>query len=93
MVIGNWSFNVIPLGQNQNGYHGERIDIASVLRDCLAAAEEHGWEIRWLETESSFRLLTLHRTPQTAQHERECGGHGFEPRLQILVHPGNSSAH
>lgn len=87
MVIGNWSFNVIPLGQNQNGYHGERIDIASVLRDCLAAAEEHGWEIRWLETESSFRLLTLHRTPQTAQRKiyLSSGIHGDEPAAPLAM--------
>ena len=33
------------LGKNSKGYGGERIDIAAVLSDCLAAAQAHGWAI------------------------------------------------
>ena len=33
------------LGKNVNGYSGETINIASVLADCVAAAQTHGWSI------------------------------------------------
>ena len=37
---------VQQLGKNIKGYSGETIDIAAVLRDCVAAAQTHGWSHR-----------------------------------------------
>lgn len=31
------------LGQNHEGYHGERLDVAATLAACRAAARRHGW--------------------------------------------------
>ena len=43
------------LGKNVNGYLGERIDIAAVLADCVAAAGATGWTIE--EFHPTPRLL------------------------------------
>jgi protein MpaA len=77
----------LPSGLNQNGYHGETIDITAVLRDCASAAEEHGWEIHWLETENNLRLLTLHRAPRTARQKiyLSAGIHGDEPAAPMAL--------
>jgi protein MpaA len=78
---------MIPLGQNQNGYHGETIDIADVLKNCLAAAASHGWQITWLEADTSLRLLTLHRAPSTAHRKiyLSSGMHGDEPAAPLAM--------
>jgi protein MpaA len=77
----------LPSGQNQNGYHGERIDIAAVLRDCASTAETHGWEIDWIETENNLRLLTLHRAASTAHRQiyLSAGIHGDEPAAPLAM--------
>jgi hypothetical protein len=78
---GCWIILNLSLGQNQNGYHGETIDIAAVLRDSVSVAETHSWEIHWLETENSLRILTLHRASSTAHRKiyLSSGIHGDEP--------------
>ena len=75
------------LGLNDGGYCGETIDIESVLADCVAAAEAHGWSVHWLETENNIRLLTLHRVPETANHKiyLSSGIHGDEPAAPLAV--------
>ena len=76
-----------PLGNNQNGYRGETIDIEVVLRDCVAAAEQFGWEIQWLQADDELRLLTLHRAPAEPKR-RLClssGIHGDEPAAPLAM--------
>jgi hypothetical protein len=76
-----------PLGNNQNGYRGETIDIEGVLRDCVAAAEQFGWEIQWLQADDELRLLTLHRAPAEPKR-RLClssGIHGDEPAAPLAM--------
>ena len=77
----------IPSGQNQNGYHGERIVIDTVLRDCVTAAEKFGWQIHWLEFTEHLRLLTLHRAPRTAHRKiyLSSGIHGDEPAAPLAM--------
>jgi hypothetical protein len=78
---------VQPRGLNDGCYRGDRIDIESVLADCLAAAEAHGWNTHWLETENDLRLLTLHRAPENIRR-RVClssGIHGDEPAAPLAM--------
>jgi protein MpaA len=49
------------LGRNVNGYLGETIDIASVLRDCVAAARAHGWLVEELPVSTEVKLLAFRR--------------------------------
>ncbi|MBC8325404.1 MAG: M14 family metallocarboxypeptidase [Verrucomicrobia subdivision 3 bacterium] len=76
-----------PRGLNDGCYRGDRIDIESVLTDCLAAAEAHGWTVRWLETTSPLRLLTLHRAPTNPRRHLylSSGIHGDEPAAPLAM--------
>ncbi len=75
------------LGLNDGGYCGETIDIESVLADCVAAAEAHGWSVHWLETENNIRLLTLHRALVAAHRNiyLSSGIHGDEPAAPLAM--------
>jgi hypothetical protein len=78
------------LGKNTQGYSGETIDIAGVLRDCVAAAQVHGWSIEEFAL-APKPLLGLTRlaagltdsASRTAQHPPRIyistGIHGDEP--------------
>ncbi|MCU0785228.1 MAG: M14 family metallocarboxypeptidase [Verrucomicrobia bacterium] len=48
-------------GKNNGGYHGETIDIRSVLRDVEAAAQQHGWISAPFHADREFKWLALHR--------------------------------
>ena len=76
-----------PRGLNDGCYRGDRIDIESVLADCLAAAEAHGWNTHWLETENDLRLLTLHRAPENIRRRvyLSSGIHGDEPAAPLAM--------
>ena len=76
-----------PRGLNDGCYRGDRIDIESVLADCLAAAEAHGWTAHWLETENDLRLLTLHRAPENIRRRvyLSSGIHGDEPAAPLAM--------
>ena len=76
-----------PLGLNDGGYCGETIDIGAVLTDCLAAAEDYGWLVHWVETENDLRLLTLHRASETASRKiyLSSGIHGDEPAAPLAM--------
>ena len=76
-----------PRGLNDGCYRGDRIDIESVLADCLAAAEAHGWNTHWLETEDDLRLLTLHRAPENIRRRvyLSSGIHGDEPAAPLAM--------
>ena len=50
------------LGKNINGYFGETIDIAAVLRDCIAAARAHGWAVEDLRATPRLNLLAFTRS-------------------------------
>jgi len=78
---------VQPRGLNDGCYRGDRIDIESVLADCLAAAEAHGWNTHWLETEDDLRLLTLHRAPENIRRRvyLSSGIHGDEPAAPLAM--------
>jgi hypothetical protein len=78
------------LGKNIKGYGGERIDIDAVLRDCLAAAQAHGWAIEEIHPAPKLILgLTrpatrpAPRAPRNTQHAPRLyistGIHGDEP--------------
>ena len=76
-----------PRGLNDGCYRGDRIDIESVLADCLAAAEAHCWNTHWLETENDLRLLTLHRAPENIRRSvyLSSGIHGDEPAAPLAM--------
>ena len=50
------------LGKNVNGYLGETIDLPSVLQDCLAAAQVHGWAVKEIPVSEELSLPVFTRT-------------------------------
>jgi murein peptide amidase A len=76
---------VQKLGKNLGGYHGETIDIRTVLRDIKVAAQQHGWASELFYKIGDLELFALHRTPD-ARHQTpnpgiyiSAGTHGDEP--------------
>jgi predicted deacylase len=71
------------LGKNHGGYHGETIDIRTVLRDIEIAAQQHGWTAETFGQQGEFNLLALHRTCCDEAKRRRIylstGIHGDEP--------------
>lgn len=70
------------LGQNIKGYSGERIDIATVLSDCAAAAQAHGWtveDIHRLTNSLGFTRKSTRRPQAGARAYLSTGIHGDEP--------------
>jgi murein peptide amidase A len=71
------------LGKNIKGYSGETIDIDAVQRDCVAAAQAHGWTIEEIHPAPKLILgLTCHATRNTPHAPRvyiSTGIHGDEP--------------
>jgi murein peptide amidase A len=70
------------LGKNITGYAGEPIDIAAVLRDCVAAGQAHGWTIE--EIHPLTNVLGLSRQsrcdlPSPGRVYLSSGIHGDEP--------------
>jgi protein MpaA len=71
------------LGKNIKGYSGETIDIGAVQRDCIAAAQAHGWSIEEIHP-APRRILGLTRhSARPTQHATRLyistGIHGDEP--------------
>ena len=64
------SNGVERLWKNVQGYYGERIDIVAVQRDCLMAAQAHGWEAEKLKTSSEVELLAFSRRASSGTHHR-----------------------
>jgi murein peptide amidase A len=85
------------LGKNLNGYLGETIEVSSVLNDCVALAERHGWNLEDIPVNNSVTLATLKRpgsvvTPaKVSQSTREprvyisAGIHGDEPAGPLAI--------
>ena len=74
------------LGKNHGGYHGETVDIRTVLRDIETAAQQHGWTAESFGQQGEFNLLALHRIPSSTRNPQpairiylSAGIHGDEP--------------
>jgi protein MpaA len=73
------------LGKNLGGYLGETIDVRAVLRAVEIAAKRHGWTSEIFHDIREFKLVALHRKPQTGSQKPEIriyistGIHGDEP--------------
>ena len=74
------------LGKNRGGYLGEAIDIAAVLRDCVAAARSHHWSVEALPAEPGLELWAFTRpaassttAPAAFRAYLSAGIHGDEP--------------
>ena len=69
------------LGKNIKGYGGERIDIDAALRDCLAAAQAHGWVIEEIPPAAKLILGLTRPATRPAPHATRNTQH--PPRLYI----------
>src|SRR5450432_569393 len=73
------------LGKNHGGYHGETIDIRTVLREIETAAQSHGWNSKLFYKIGDLKLSALHRRPEARSRKPEvriyisAGIHGDEP--------------
>lgn len=72
------------LNKNHGAYHGETIDIATLLRDVHEAARHHGWHIESLPATETLSLpaFTYHAARSTQHVLRiyiSAGIHGDEP--------------
>jgi hypothetical protein len=75
------------LGRNVGGYHGDSIDIATVLNEQRQFARAHGWQIETMSAPSAVELFAFHRH---APHARQrvyisTGIHGDEPAGPLAV--------
>lgn len=77
------------LGENHDGYHGERIDIRAVLRDVASAAQQHGWTQETFLVHGEFAWHALHRSARITQHASRlyisAGIHGDEPAAPLAA--------
>src|SRR5881397_3146670 len=78
------------LGKNLNGYLGERIGIAGVVSDCVAAARAHRWSVQEISTAPNLKLfaLTRHASRITSHALRiyiSAGIHGDEPAGPLAI--------
>jgi len=80
------------LGKNAGGYHGETIDIGAVLRESVAAAQRHGWNVKCLDVTSGLSLCALHRPSPSSRSTHyaprvyiSTGIHGDEPAGPLAV--------
>src|SRR5579862_8056795 len=86
-----------PLGKNINGYFGERIEIASVLRDCVALAQAQGWKVEDIPVSANLALSAFKKpapvaeaaSDQPARHTPRvyisAGIHGDEPAGPLAI--------
>jgi murein peptide amidase A len=77
---------VQKLGNNLGGYHGETIDIRTLLRDVKTAAALHGWTSELIYKIGDLELIALHRPPSLTPNAKptdrlyiSAGIHGDEP--------------
>lgn len=69
------------LGRNHGAYHGDGVDITSILAADLQAAAAHGWEVERLPAAEDLQLLALRRQRPGSRHRvyLSTGIHGDEP--------------
>jgi hypothetical protein len=83
------------LDRNHGRYHGERIDLQSVLTEIQDLAEQGGWSKETFGRAGDFPMLALHR----ASHEvwrriyLSAGMHGDEPAGLLAIRDLLSTAH
>jgi protein MpaA len=76
------------LGKNITGYSGEPIDIAAVLRDCVAEAQAHGWTVEEIHSPTNVLGLSRRssRDPRAlARVYLSTGIHGDEPAGPLAI--------
>lgn len=74
------------LNRNDDGYHGETLDIVEVLAQITTTAQRHRWIIENIPASSDLSLLACARLPMSAARPRpmrrvylSTGIHGDEP--------------
>ena len=70
------------LGKNIKGYFGETIDIEAVRRDCVAAAQQHGWSVEEIHAPPRLIHGLVRRSSAPGARPRvyiSTGIHGDEP--------------
>ena len=69
------------LGQNRDGYYGERIDVDATLAGCRDAARRYGWTLDSLPPEELDRPAFVRRIgrPAAPKIYLSTGMHGDEP--------------
>ena len=77
------------LGKNIKGYSGDTIDIGAIQRDCIAAAETHGWTAEEIHPAPKLILEFMRRATRNAHHATRLyistGIHGDEPAGPLTV--------
>ena len=75
------------LGRNRGGYHGDGIDISTVLNEQQQFAREHGWQIETVGKMAAGELLAFRRFAPRAQRRVyiSTGIHGDEPAGPLAV--------
>lgn len=75
------------LGKNRGGYHGERIEIATLLRDIAARATKSGWTPDPIATMPAVELGAWHRPNGESRRQIyiSSGIHGDEPAGPLAV--------
>jgi Succinylglutamate desuccinylase / Aspartoacylase family len=76
------------LAKNMNGYLGEVIDIDAVQRDCLTAAQAHGWTLEEIHPPPRQIFGLTRRASKPSQAHRiyiSTGIHGDEPAGPLAV--------
>jgi predicted deacylase len=82
---------VRKLGKNRGAYHGETIDIRSVLNDAVAAAEQHGWISEVFHETAEFKWFVFHSKPTSGLELPvpriyiSAGIHGDEPAAPLAA--------
>jgi protein MpaA len=71
------------LGKNINGYFGEKIEIAPLLTDCLAASRAHGWHVEEISPAPSITLLALTRLALGQAHSLNPAPSSSMPRIYM----------
>jgi murein peptide amidase A len=78
------------MGRNHDGYHGETIDIWSVLEECADAAGRFGWETETIAAAPGLEFPTFTRKASRSYAGRgavyiSAGIHGDEPAGPLAV--------
>jgi hypothetical protein len=75
------------LGRNLGAYHGEPIDIESVLREDLEAARRRGWTVESLLPDARLPLYAFSRRSQQPRQQLyfSTGIHGDEPAGPLAI--------